>query len=196
MLVGAGGHAKAIAETIFDNGGVLDRYVDPKAASWLTATHIECDNEVSEDQDDIRLAIGLGGVTPEGLVRRLEIFDQYRKHGFKAPPVIHGDAIVSDSARCEPGTIILAGAVVQPGATLGRAAIINTRAVVEHDSLIDAGAHIGPGGIVLGGVTIGACAMIGAGAVILPGTNVPPEFLVPAGSVFPRTRSDKENERR
>lgn len=178
LLIGAGGHAKAVAEAAVAALGGISAYVDPRPADWLTAIHVTADNEITAS--GMPVVIGLGGVTATQLTRRLALLDAYLGRGHRAPAIIHPRAHVSSSARLGAGAIILAGAVVQPGAVVERGAIVNTRAVVEHDSVIGDGAHVAPGAIVLGGCTVGRCAMIGAGAVVLPAATVADEALVPA----------------
>ena len=74
---------------------------------------------------------------------------------------------------------------MQPGAVVGRAAIVNTGAIMEHDSSLGAGSHLAPRAVLLGGVTVGSCAMIGAGAVVLPSSEIHAGELVSAISLYP-----------
>lgn len=178
LLIGAGSHAKAVAEAVVARIGDIAAYVDPQPSVWLKTTRLAADAEVISN--GIPVVIGMGGVTVAQLKARLNLLDYYLSRDHAAPVVIHSTAIVSPSARIEPGAVILAGAVIQPGAVIGRGAIVNTRAVVEHDSTAGEGSHIAPGAIVLGGCNIGRCTLIGAGAVVLPGATVPDEVLVPA----------------
>ncbi len=178
LLIGAGGHAKAVAEAAMATLGDISAYVDPRPADWLAAKHIAGDDKV--EADGMPVILGLGGVTAPHLKKRMAVLRRYLDNGHTAPVLQHPAAFVSDTARLDPGCIVLAGAVVQPGAVLGEGVIVNTRAVVEHDCEIGAGTHVAPGAIVLGGCRIGSCAMIGAGAVVLPGAAVADEELVPA----------------
>ena len=178
LLIGAGGHAKAVAEAADASIGDIVAYVDPSPCDWLRAAHLVADTDVKAN--GISVVMGVGGVTAAQLEARLALLDAYVGRGHAAPPVIHPHAHVSPNARLEAGTIVLAGAVVQPGAVIGRGAIVNTRAVVEHDSVIGEGSHVAPGSVVLGGCRIGRCTMIGAGAVILPNAAVDDGALVPA----------------
>ncbi len=180
ILVGAGGHAKAVVEALRAGGEAIACYVDPRKAEWLDADHADSDEAVAPEAGGV--VMGLGGADPKSLRRRLALLDSYIARGFAAPPVIHPAAHVSPGAALDRGAIVLAGAVVQPGARLGRGAIVNTGAIVEHDSEIGEGAHIAPGAIVLGGCRIGACCMIGASAIVLPGVRVADGALVPAGA--------------
>ena len=178
ILIGAGGHAKALVETLRASGQSVSAYVDPKPAAWLQSRHFSDDADV--EPSDGNIALGIGGVDPAGLHRRLGLLDRYLQRGFEAAPVIHGAAYVSSDAFLEPGVAVLGGAIVQPGVTIGRGAIVNSGAIVEHDATIGAGTHIAPGAIVLGDCRIGDCCMIGSGAIVLQACSIPADTLVPA----------------
>jgi sugar O-acyltransferase (sialic acid O-acetyltransferase NeuD family) len=185
VLIGAGGHARAIVEGIDRSGGTVVAYVDPRESRWLSVRRISEQALSAEIAAGAGIVIGIGGVTPESLEKRLSLLEGYRTSGMPAPAVVHPRAHVSSSAILEQGTIVLAGAVIQPGVMIHRGGIVNTGAIVEHDSEIGAGSHIAPGAIVLGGCRIGRCCMIGAGAVILPGTTVADRSLVAAATRYP-----------
>ena len=183
LLVGAGGHAKAIVEALGENA--LMSYVDAVDAPWLSAQRIGDDETALQSAEPENFVIGLGGVSSTALEQRLILFERYLASGRAAPPVCHPAAHVSPSAQIEEGAIILAGAIVQPGAVVGRAAIVNTGAIMEHDSSLGAGSHLAPRAVLLGGVTVGSCAMIGAGAVVLPSGDIGDGALVRANSLYP-----------
>ena len=178
ILVGAGGHAKALVETALVSGQSVCAYVDPKECPWLTARHVTEDHDVKPTDGNV--VVGFGAVEPEGLRRRLRVLDGYLERGFDAPPLIHRAAYVSPDAELEPGVAVLGGAVVQPGAVVGRGSIVNSGAIIEHDASIGSGTHVAPGAIVLGDCRVGDCCMIGAGAVVLQMCLVPSDTLVPA----------------
>lgn len=184
ILVGAGGHAKAVVEAVYSSDFKLAAYVDPKPSAWLSAVERFDSDDTVENQSADGIVLGLGAVSPEGLEERLALFDRYRTRGWEAPSLRHSSSVVSEDASMQPGSIALAASVVQPGAQIGEAAIVNTSAIVEHDSRIGRGAHVAPGAIVLGACDIGEGAMVGAGAVVLPGSVVPPRTLVPALSKY------------
>lgn len=185
LLLGAGGHAKAVVEAVRASGHRLVAYVDPAEAGWLRAEHIADDGAAEAAHPGAGIVLGIGGVTPDALERRMDIFDRHVGAGRSAPPVVHPGAMVSGSAAVDAGVILLAGTVIQPGASLGLACLINSGAIVEHDATVGAGAHVAPGAIVLGGATVGVGAMIGAGAVILPGAVVPDGAFVKALERYP-----------
>lgn len=185
VLVGAGGHAKALVEALAAAGMTIGAYVDGAECAWLPGVRRYASDDASADHRGDGFVLGIGAVNPDGLARRLALFRRYAERNWRAPPVVHPAATVSETAVLGAGSQALARAVVQPGASIGAAAIINTGAIVEHDSTVGEGAHVAPGAIVLGGCRIGDCAMIGAGAVVLQGAAVPERTLVPANTRYP-----------
>jgi len=183
LLVGAGGHSKAIVEALGDD--IVRAYVDSEIALWLAAKHIGDDDDALQSSQPAEFVMGLGGASPQALKRRFALFERYLASGRGAPVVCHPAAYVSPMARVEAGAIILAGAIVQPGAVVACAAIVNTGAIVEHDSYLGAGSHLAPRAVLLGGVSIGRYAMIGAGAVVLPQSEIGDEHLIAANSLHP-----------
>jgi sugar O-acyltransferase (sialic acid O-acetyltransferase NeuD family) len=185
LLVGAGGHARAVAEVLAAGNSPVDAYVDPRPSNWLKARHLRSDAE-AEALDAQGYVIGIGGMTPEQLSNRLALFRTYRARNWTPRTVIHASAVISEDSEIGEGCIVLARVVIQPAVRLGEAVIVNTGAIVEHDSSVADGTHVAPGAIVLGGCKVGASCMIGAGALVLPGAEVPDGTLVPAGGRYPK----------
>ena len=179
LLIGAGGHARLIAEILDASGDRITAYVDPAPCSWLDVPHIVSDDNAREDRPG-EAVLGIGGGDVDALSRRLAIMQAYEAAGWTVRNVIHPSAVCSPSAVIERGVLVMAGAVIQPGVVLDAGAIVNTGSIVEHDATVGAGAHIAPNATVLGGARIGACAMIEAGAVVLPGASVAAKQMVPA----------------
>lgn len=182
LLIGAGGHARVLVEVLAGQGTPVTAYSDTRTASWLSCPHFVSDADALYEVAG-QAVLGMGGVDPDSLLKRLGVLATFEKAGWNFKPVCHPSAICSPSSTIEQGAHVLAGSIVQPGASIGRGAIINTGAIIEHESSIGAGAHVAPGAIVLGAATVGECAMIGAGAVVLPGSVVENGLLVPAGAL-------------
>ena len=99
-----------------------------------------------------------------------------------APVLIHHTACVSPRAHLGPGTVVMAGAIVQADARIGDHCIVNTGASVDHDCIVGDFAHIAPGAHLCGGVVVGEGALVGVGVGIEPGT------IIPAWSIVKRER--------
>ncbi|WP_259782046.1 hypothetical protein [Aestuariispira ectoiniformans] len=180
ILIGGGGHAKAVADMLALRGQTIAGYLALEKTPGSPWTYLGGDKDTEIPAGSF-VALGLGGVTPEGLTRRLDLLDYHQQQGHTAPPIVSPHAIIAGSADIGTGSTIMMGVSIQAAAKIGMGAIINTGAIIEHDCIIGDGAHIAPGAIVLGGCRIGRCAMIGAGAIILPGAEVPDQGMVSAG---------------
>lgn len=185
LLIGAGGHARSIWAALQSCGISIIGYTEHHAADWLAAPWLG-DDTTLHDLPPHKTCIGVGGVTPEGLVRRRALISRVTAAGHTIATVQDTSAVLAPDVEIGAGSQILAGAVIQAGAQIGHGCIINSRAIVEHESHIGDGTHIAPGAIVLGRCSIGANCMIGAGAVILPESTIPPLTLVPALTRWPR----------
>ena len=99
--------------------------------------------------------------------------------GLRWAQLIHPSAILAlFDMEMGAGTIIMAGAILQPGVKLGRHVIINTGATVDHDCVIEDYAHIAPGAHLCGGVHVGEGALVGVGVGIEPGVKIPAWSIV------------------
>ncbi len=104
--------------------------------------------------------------------------------GLELATIIHPRATVAGDVLAEMGggTLIAAGAVVNPGCRLGAHVIINTLAGVDHDCQLADGVHIAPGSHLAGGVTVGQGALVGVGAVVREGLRLGARCTIGAGA--------------
>ena len=121
---------------------------------------------------------------------RRALSDRLVSNGEQLHCAIHPHATVAVSAQVTDGTVICAGAVVQPGARLGRGVIINTRASADHDSTVGDFAHLSPGATVGAYVAIGDEALVALGASIVAGCRVGARSVIGAGAVVVRDIPD------
>ena len=184
ILLGAGGHARVLLEALQLAGVDVAGCVTPEGAQPpdLGIAHLGSDAALVDCAPaEFTLVNGVGSV---GVAkRRITLFRDLTQRGFVFLPVVHPAAIVARDASLGPGAQVMAGAVLQPGVSIGANAIVNTRAVVDHDSTVGDHAHVAPGAVVCGGCTIGEAAHIGTAAAILEGRVVGPGATVAAGAV-------------
>ena len=184
VLVGAGGNGRATADTLRAAGHEICAYADPARQDWLAAPHLADDAAIAGMPAEFGIALGLGGVRPADLRRRLALFDRLLAQGRAAPALCDPRAFLSPQAQIAGGAVVKPQAAVEAFARIGRAAIVNTGALIAHDAVVGAGAHVALGAVVLGGARVGECALVGANAVVLPGAQVPADAVVPAATRF------------
>lgn len=185
-IFGAGGHAKVIldivacqekytAACLFDNDEELvDCHLGgcPVIVGW-DAIH----NAVREESIGGAI-IGIGNNEI-----RAELFAWLMTEKLAAVSAIHPAATIAKDVLIGGGSVVMAGAVINPATKIGRNVIINTRAGIDHDCEIGDHAHVAPGATLCGGVTVGGGTLVGAGSTILPGINIGSGAIIGAGAV-------------
>ena len=81
------------------------------------------------------------------------------------------------------GTVVMAGAIVQPGCQIGKHVIVNTAASVDHDCQLADFSHICPGCHLAGTVSVGERTLLGTGSIVIPGIKIGADTVVGAGTV-------------
>lgn len=191
LIIGAGGHAKVLADALLASGRQVLGFVESRAkdghqAEVLPGLLVLGTDEVllSYTPAKVELVNGLGGIDCGGLRRRVQA--KLEADGWYFSGVCHPAAQVSPFAFVSAGVQLLACCVIQAGARLGVGSIINTAAVVEHDSTLEEYVHVAPGAILCGNTYVGCNSHIGAGAVVRHGIILGSNTLVGAGAVVVR----------
>lgn len=182
LVVGGGGHARAVLDVILRRGDAVAGWVllpgetapstgetfsdDAAALAAARARGWSVTFAVGSNRVRAKLLAGYTGLLPDQLA-----------------PLVAASATVSHGATVGPGTQILEHAHVGPGAQIGAAVIVNTAANVEHDAVVGDTAHIAPGAHLLGAAELGAESMLGSGARVLPERRVGSGITVGAGAV-------------
>jgi sugar O-acyltransferase (sialic acid O-acetyltransferase NeuD family) len=191
IIIGAGGHAKVLADAILACGRTILGFtsidyqecnVEPVVAGLTVLGTDEILRNYTPTQID--LVNGLGGIDSSGLRRRVQ--ERLEAEGWRFVSVRHPSAVVSPHAELDVGVQLLALSVIHAGSRIGKGAIVNTSAVVEHDSVLESYVHLAPRSLVCGATYVGVNSHVGAGAVILQGIKVGAETVVGAGAVVVR----------
>lgn len=193
ILIGGGGHARVLKDTLdmFSHYEILG-FTDIKAVRNLGVPYLGDDRIIKKfSKKDILLVNGIGSVKLP--LQRREIYERFKKQGYRFLEVIHPHAYVSSKAKISQGVQIMAGVVINTGAVIGEDAIINTSSSVDHDCRIGKHSHIAPGVTLCGAVRIGECCLVGTGAKIIQGISIGSRVLVPAGEII---RTNKLSGRR
>lgn len=188
IIVGAGGHTKSLIDILQSQAvkilGITDTDVNKHNEKLLGFSIVGEDKVILQyHPESLFLVNGIGMVQSR---HREEIFRFFKRSGYNFAQVIHQSAVVSSNAELLEGVQIMAGAVIQPGCSIGANSIINTGALLDHDTVIGAHVHIAPGVTISGGVQINNGTMVGAGATIIQGIEIGANSIVAAGAVVTR----------
>jgi sugar O-acyltransferase (sialic acid O-acetyltransferase NeuD family) len=179
-VLGAGGHAKVVISILRETGfrikGVLD------------------DNESRWDQELMEIPI-LGPINHLSSLERVRGViaignNKIRKNLAESYPhvqwitAVHYKAYVHPTSRANigPGTVISAGAIIQPDVSIGAHSIVNTSTSVDHDCEIGAYVHLAPGVHLAGGVKVGNGVLMGVGSSAIPLASIGDWSVIGAGA--------------
>ena len=185
VVIGGGGHGKVLIEALQRAGvpvlGVLDPALVP--GSRVLEVAVLGDDRWLEGRayEGFDLVNGIGSLPGKSEVRR-QVFERWRALGFRFAKVIHPAAIVASDVVLNEGAQIMAGAVMQPGVSVGADSIVNTRAAVDHDCRIGAHCHLAPGVTLSGGVSVGDGCHIGTGATVIQDITLGEASVIAAGA--------------
>lgn len=175
-LYGASGHCKVVIDILQSNDeeptGIIDD--NPKTEQLLGVPVIHSSKFVEEVNQKMIVSIG------DNAIRQKIVY----KISGNFHTAIHSKSTVSIFSKIGEGTMIMAGAIVNPDAIIGTHCIINTAAIVEHDCVIEDYVHLSPNAALAGGVTVGEGTHIGIGAVVIQGIKIGKWATIGAGSVI------------
>lgn len=156
LIYGAGGHARVLADLIWNLNGTITAFIDDHSSSTLL-NNIPV-KRYDAAYPDARIVIGVGNNKIRKKIAGALLH--------KAAVIIHPSAIVASGVEIGEGTVILANAVIQTGARIGKHVIINANVCIDHDAVVEDFVHICPN------VYIGGAAVIGAGTTITAGKTI------------------------
>lgn len=181
ILIGFGGHAKSVADSIERTGQFhIIGYTEDKDKS-TRYPYLGTDDILPQlFNAGIRYAaIGIGYLG-KGMVRE-KLYSKLKGIGFELPIIIDPSAIVSNSAVIGEGVFIGKRAVINAEVLIEKMCIINTGAIIEHECQVRKFTHISVGSILCGQVNVGEAAFIGANSVVIQNREVEPREIIPAG---------------
>jgi len=187
VLIGGGGHCKAVIDVIEQEGlfnivGIIDK-PELLGKNVLGYPIIGNDSELN-----ILVKRCKNTLITIGQIRsplpRINLFDTVLKLGFTLPSIVSPRAYVSQHASIGKGSVIMHDVVVNVGAKIGDNCIINTKSIVEHGSSIGNHCHISTNAVINGDVVVGNGSFIGSGAISKEGVRIGDNCFAKAGSVI------------
>lgn len=182
IVWGAGGHALVVHEILSFEHKIVG-FID----NSFETIHHPCISEIGvyRSLELARERVGPidGGIIAIGSCRaRRDFSSQLQLAGIELLCAIHPKAIVASSASIGAGTVIAAGAVVNPFVKVGESCILNTSSSVDHESVIESYVHICPGVRLAGKVYIQEASWIGIGSIVKENVTIGKNTIVGAGS--------------
>lgn len=179
IIIGASGHGKVVADIIQKSGDIVVGFLDdnPDLKENFIDFPVLGKIEKFQDYQNCKFVIAIGNADiREKIANKLENVMWYT--------AIHPSAQISDiDISIGEGTVVMANAVINSSAVIGKHCIINSGSVVEHDNYIEDYVHISVGAKVAGTVHVGKKSWIGIGAVVRNNLSICEDCMIGAGAV-------------
>jgi sugar O-acyltransferase (sialic acid O-acetyltransferase NeuD family) len=183
LIWGAGGHAAVVADIARQTGWKVVAFVDDRPGdrpdrTWCNAPVVDAHGAEAMVRGDVRhAAVAIGH--PRVRLAKAKLVMGW---GCVLPTLIHPRAVIADSADLGSGTVVCAGAVVQPLARMGPLCVVNTLASADHDCELAEATHVCPGARLGGHVRTGNGVWVGIGASVRDRVNLGDWSLIGAGA--------------
>ena len=180
-IMGASGHCKVVADLALQNGYDDIVFIDVNPTIDMLGEYPVADEETDldyyiEKKYDFVVGIGDAGI-------RRKVQEKLEARGVNVVTLIHPSASIAYDVEIGAGTVVMAGAVINPSSRIGKGCIINTTASVDHDNVIGDYCHVSVGAHTAGTVTMGDNCWLGIGAVVSNNINVCADAFIGAGGV-------------
>ena len=186
MLVGAGGHAREVAEIVEHSRrergtpGLLG-FIDEDPTSFgkdidgfpvLGGT-----DWLKENQEKARAIVAIGNISV-----RKRLGEQLSEWGVHLATAISPLAHISKRCQIGEGSMVFPGVVLSTNVTIGKHVILGVYSNVSHDSTVGDYSFLCPASMVTGGVTIGREVLLGTNSSVIPERSVGDRSIVGAGA--------------
>ncbi len=182
VIIGAGGHAKVIADIIEKSGDEIVGFLDDDKKK---GTNIIKEYKVLGDFNN-RFPLAIANSGYEFIIA---IGDNKKREEISHSPnlkfytAIHPSAQIGLDVEIQEGTVVMANACINSSAKIGKHCIINTGAIIEHDNIIEDFVHISPNVALGGTVKIGKSTHVGIGSTIKNNITICENCKIGAGAV-------------
>lgn len=187
VIVGASGHSKVVTDVVRAEQKLrLVGYLDanrPVGSEYLGRRILGRQEDVCaviRKHDAALVLIAIGDNATRAAVAT-QVHGQVQD--LDAAVAVHPDAHVAAGVEIGDGTVVMAGAVLNPGVTIGDHCVINTSASVDHDCTLGDFVSVAPGATLGGNVTVGERSFVSLGASLIHGVTVGADTVVGAGAV-------------
>lgn len=190
VLIGAGGHAREVAEIIAHSQrergtpglrGFLDQSSELHGRDLDGFPVLGDINWLREHADEVGVIVTIGN----NVVRK-RVAEEARTLGASFANAISPLAHLSQRCQMGEGVMVFPGVVVSTNTVVGHHVILGTHSGVSHDSVVGDYGFLCPGARITGGVTLGEGVMLGTNSCIIPCKSVGSWSTVGAGGAVVR----------
>lgn len=186
VIIGAGGHAKVVADIVLCCGDEVVGFLDDDSSKLGKKVYKNYEvlgvlhDYVRYEDCEFVIAVG-DNYTRERIKNKMSV------NWYTA---IHPSAVVADTVKIGVGTVVMAGAIINSDAVIGNHCIINTGVTVDHDNVVEDYVHISPGAHLAGNVKVGEHSWVCIGASVINDVTICRDVIVGAGATVVKDISE------
>lgn len=180
-ILGASGHGKVLADIAELTGWEKIVFFDD---AWPEKKNNGAWQVIGDTQkllDNLKGYEGVIVAIGNNKIRQKKL-QELASAGAEIITLIHPSATVSKYTLIGLGSVVVAGAVINPDCNIGSGVIINTCSSVGHDCTLGDAVHICPGARLAGGSEVNERAWIGVGSSVRQLIRIGSDAVVGAGA--------------
>lgn len=187
VLIGAGGYAKSVIDSIdfynYELIGFVDEYSDEEYHLDIPILASNIDELKNSEQYVYFISIGNN-------INRKKWYDILIKKGLRVINVVDRSAIISPKVILGNGCFVGKFAIINSKAIIGNNCIINSRALVEHGCLVSDHVNLSTNTVINGDVQVGTGSFVGSCSVTIGQLKIGCWSTVGAGAVVIKNVAD------
>ncbi|MDT0558736.1 NeuD/PglB/VioB family sugar acetyltransferase [Ichthyenterobacterium sp. W332] len=194
LIYGASGHSKMIVDIIHKNKshniiGYIDTYksIGEELSGYKILGNLDNLLELQKTHNVSHIVIGVGENST-----RLKVWQKIKdiSPNISFESIIHPSAILAENIDVPEGSVIMAGAIVNIDATIGKFCVLNTNSSLGHDSIMKDFSSIAPGVAVGGNVEIGYCSALCLKSGVIQNITIGDYSVIASGALVVKDIGD------
>lgn len=187
IMIGSSGHAKVVLDIVEKQGlykvvGLIDAYRSI-GEETLGYRVMGAESDIPKFREEYALDGFIVAIGDNAVRARVARSVSELCPGLPAVSAIHPSARIGLQAGVGVGTVVMAGAVINPCCRVQDFCIVNTNAALDHDSVMEDYSSLAPGVTTGGNCRIGSYSAICIGATLAHGVHIGEHCVVGAGAV-------------
>lgn len=180
ILIGAGGYAKSVLDSIDYNNYHMVGFIDEfkKEDEHLGYPIIAHSLEEIKDRNKYVYFISVGNNK-----NRLRWYEMINKYDLEIINIIDSTAIISPMAIIGKGCFVGKMVVINSKSIIGNNCIINTKALIEHGCILENHVNMSTNSVINGDVVVGEGSFIGSSSVTIGQLKIGKWSTIGAGAV-------------
>lgn len=187
VVLGGGGHAGVLINTLQSQGAEVEGLTDPNLSAepgdLIHGVPFLGGDSVLRNYSNDQIYLANGVSSPQDTSKHQSLYNKYIDKGYEFINAVHPSAQSEIELNEEISLQVFASATLQNGVSIEENIIVNTGAIVDHGCKLKAHSHVAPGAVLSGGVTVGSGAHIGTGATVIQNIDIGSGAVVGAGAV-------------